>query len=156
MSRSAPVSAHSNVHGTALLIADRGILITGPSGSGKSTLALALIDRLGGGRFCRLIADDQVFVSANGGRLVCHAPRTIAGLIEVFGIGPQEMASEKAAVIDLVAHLVPETDIARLQQDVFETISGCSVPCLDLPARNVVSAVQMLCAWLKLPPFGTK
>ncbi len=149
-------STPANVHGTVLLIADRGVLITGPSGSGKSTLALALVDRLGGGRFCRLVADDQVFVSVHGGRLVCHAPRTISGLIEVFGLGPQRLASEQAAVIDLVARLVPETGMARLPQDGHETVSGCVVPRLDVPARNAVPAVQMLCAWLKLPPFGTK
>ncbi|TIU15608.1 MAG: HPr kinase/phosphorylase, partial [Mesorhizobium sp.] len=33
-----------NIHGTALLIGECGVLITGPSGSGKTTLALTLLD----------------------------------------------------------------------------------------------------------------
>jgi serine kinase of HPr protein (carbohydrate metabolism regulator) len=144
-----------NVHGTAVLVADKGVLITGPSGSGKSTLALALIDRLGTrGRFCRLVADDQVFANGHGGRLVCHAPDTISGLAEVCGIGPQRLAaSEDGAVIDLMVRLVPDTELPRLQEEAHETVAGCVVPRIDLPARNVVCALQILAAWLKLPPF---
>ncbi|TIU95959.1 MAG: HPr kinase/phosphorylase, partial [Mesorhizobium sp.] len=48
-----------NIHGTALLIGECGVLITGPSGSGKTTLALTLLDHCRArGLFSRLIGDD--------------------------------------------------------------------------------------------------
>jgi len=48
---------------------------------------------------------------------------------------------------------VPDTELPRLQEEAHETVAGCVVPRIDLPARNVVCALQMLAAWLKLPPF---
>lgn len=147
--------APNNVHGTTVVLGDRGILITGPSGSGKSTLALELIGRFGSqGRFTRLVADDQIFVNGRAGRLVGHAPPPIAGLVELRGLGPHPLKTEPAAVIDLVVRLVPEDELARLQEEAVEVIAGCTLPRIDLPARNVISAVQMLISWLKMPPFG--
>ncbi|MGS1094241.1 HPr kinase/phosphorylase [Aquamicrobium terrae] len=155
MSASGPAAGRTNIHATAVLAGDRGILITGPSGAGKSTLAIALIGRLrAGGRFARLVADDQLFVSGHGGRLVCHAPPAISGLVEVFGLGPRELASEPAAVIDLVGRLVPAGAVARMQEEASEVIAGCRVPRIDLPAGDVISAAQMLISWLRLPPFS--
>ena len=88
-----PVEPPRNIHATALLAGDCGLLITGASGAGKSTLALALIGHFRSlGLFSRLVADDQLFISGHGGRLVCQAPPTIAGLAEVAGIGPQPLA----------------------------------------------------------------
>ena len=60
----------------------RAILISGPSGAGKSDLALQLI-----GRGWRLVADDSVHVFASGEALYAVAPETIAGRIEVRGVG---------------------------------------------------------------------
>ena len=118
-------SAPVNVHGTAVVLGDRGILITGPSGSGKSTLALELIGRFGShGRFARLVADDQLFVKGMAGRLVCQAPPAIAGLVEVRGLGPCPIGVEAAAVVDLVVRLVPGDELARVQEEAAEVIAG--------------------------------
>ncbi len=117
-----------NIHGTAVLLGDRGVLVTGPSGAGKTALALALVSRFSAqGLFCRLVGDDQIFVAGHGARLVCRAPGTIAGLAEVYGIGPQKLAFEPAAVIDLVVRLVPAARMHRFQEDATETIAGCVV-----------------------------
>lgn len=153
MSASDP-SVPANVHGTAVVLGDRGILITGPSGSGKSTLALELIGRFGShGRFARLVADDQLFVTGRGGRLVCQAPPPITGLVEVRGLGPRPIGVEAAAVVDRVVRLVPEDELARVQEEAAEVIAGCTLPRIDLPARNVDSAARMLICWLGMPPF---
>lgn len=144
-----------NLHATALVIGSRGVLIRGPSGSGKTTLALALIERFGvPGRFCRLVADDQLFVAGHAGRLVCRAPATIAGLAEVAGLGPRPLPFEPAAVVDLVVHLVPASEIPRYQEDADEMIAGCRLPGLRLAARDVVRAVPAIASRLELPPFG--
>ena len=99
--------SRANIHGTAILAGDRGILIVGRSGAGKTTLALALIDFFSrNGLFSRLVADDQLLVAVREGGLVCRAPDSIAGLVEVPGIGPQSISSMGAAVIDLCVRLV--------------------------------------------------
>lgn len=153
MSASGP-SAPANIHGTAMVLGDRGILITGPSGSGKSTLALELIGRFGSrGRFAQLVADDQLFVKGMAGRLVCQTPAVITGLVEVRGLGPHPIGAETAAVIDLVVRLVPAEELARVQEEAAEVIAGCTLPRIDVPARNVISAAQMLICWLGMPPF---
>ncbi|TIW52749.1 MAG: HPr kinase/phosphorylase [Mesorhizobium sp.] len=139
-----------NIHGTALLIGERGVLITGPSGAGKTTLALALLDHCRTrGMFSRLLGDDQLFAAAHGGRLA-----SIAGLCEVHGIGPRPLAFEPAAVIDLVVRLVEPADMARLQDEATETIEGCRLPRIDITRQNVTAALPMLMARLAIQPFS--
>ncbi|UCI07966.1 HPr kinase/phosphorylase [Mesorhizobium sp. B1-1-8] len=143
-----------NIHGTAILIGERGILIAGPSGSGKTTLALALIDHCGArGQFSRLIGDDQLFATNHGGRLVCHAPASIAGLAEVPGIGPRPLSFEPAGVIDLAVRLVPGGEMARLQDEATETIAGCPVPRVDVARQNIAVALPVVMARLRMAPF---
>jgi serine kinase of HPr protein (carbohydrate metabolism regulator) len=145
----------ANVHATALLVGDRGILVTGPSGAGKTTLALALVGHFcARGRLARLIGDDQLLVEARGGRLLCRAPAAIAGLAEVPGIGPRPVQAEPAAVVDLVLRLVAEGAAARMQDPATETIAGCALPRFDLPRRNVAAALPLVAAQLGLPPFA--
>lgn len=144
-----------NIHATALLVGDRGLLVTGASGSGKTTLALALIARFGTpGRLCRLVGDDRLVVSSRGGRLVCRAPAAIAGLAEVHGIGPQPMEFEPAMVADLVLRLVPAGEADRLQPDAAETLAGCALPRVDLVERNIEAALPVVGARLGLAPFS--
>jgi HPr kinase/phosphorylase len=57
---------------------DDAILLLGPAGAGKSDLLLRLIDR-----GFALVADDQVLVE-NG---LARAPKALAGLLEVRGLG---------------------------------------------------------------------
>jgi serine kinase of HPr protein (carbohydrate metabolism regulator) len=144
-----------NIHATALLVGDRGLLVTGASGSGKTTLALALIARFATqGRLCRLIGDDRVLVRGHGGRLVCRAPAPIAGLAEVHGIGPQPTEFEPAMVADLVLRLVPAGEADRLRPDATETLAGCALLRVDLVERNVAAALPVVAARLGLRPFG--
>lgn len=144
--------AASNLHGTTLIVGDRGLLVLGNSGSGKTTLALALVSQsLLSGRFSRLVSDDQSIASQQGGRLVCAAPPSIRGLAEVWGFGPRSIAAEGRAVIDLVIRLLPAAERFPEEQD--EIIEGCTLPCLRLAERSTVSAQLAVLARLSCPPF---
>jgi len=148
-----------NIHATAVLIGERGILVSGASGSGKTTLALTLIDHCRQrGLFSRLVGDDQLFIEAHGGeahagRLVCRVPATIAGLAEVPGLGPRPLLFEPACVIDLHIRLLPADEIARFQEDASDEIAGCVVPRIDLAERNVQAALPAVMARLSIMPF---
>jgi len=64
-----------NMHATALLVGDRGVVVLGASGSGKTTFALTLVAQArAAGLFSRIVADDQVFAEAQNGRLLCKVP----------------------------------------------------------------------------------
>ncbi|MER8975211.1 MULTISPECIES: HPr kinase/phosphorylase [unclassified Mesorhizobium] len=143
-----------NIHGTAILIGDRGILITGPSGLGKTTLALALIDHCSQrGLFSRLIGDDQLYAADCDGRLVCRAPASIAGLVEVPGFGPKPLQFEPSCVIDLIIRLVPAGKMARFQEDCSELVVGVPVRRIDLAGRNVAAALPAVMSRLSIAPF---
>ncbi len=145
-----------NIHATAVLLGDQGVLIRGDSGSGKSTLALALVAQfVRAGRFARLVADDRVVIEASGGRLVARAPAALAGLAEIHGLGPRAMDHEGAAIIDLVARLVEKPSAPRFQEDLHTALAGRDVPTLELEARNVVASAAAILAWLdRLQPPG--
>lgn len=143
-----------NIHATALVIGDRGVLIVGSSGSGKTTLALTLIGvELGRRRFAALVSDDRVDLSVSSGRLLCAAPKAIEGLVEVYGRTPQHLAVEPRAVVDLLVRLVPADGAPRYAEDAAEDILGIRVPCLTLAERNVNGALVALASVSGLPPF---
>lgn len=97
------------VHGTCVELFGHGVLLRGPSGSGKSDLALRLID---GG--ARLVADDQVVLTAEAGRAQAAAPTRIAGRIEVRGVGIVQVAAIERVPLALVVDLVAPADVPRL------------------------------------------
>lgn len=143
-----------NIHATAIVLGDRGILISGQSGSGKTTLALTLLGMFAARqRFSRIVGDDQLLVSACSGRLVVRCPEAIAGLAEVHGVGPRPLPYLASAVIDLVVRLVPPGQAERFAEPSVETIAGIEVPQRDLAARHAASAALTVSAWLEAPPF---
>jgi len=108
----------------------RGVLLRGPSGAGKSDLALRLIDE-----GARLVADDQTHVVAKGRALLASAPPTLAGLMEVRGIGIVKLAPSQllaSARLALLVDLVPASKIERLPEPAHETLEGVELPLLAL------------------------
>ncbi|ANT49334.1 HPr kinase/phosphorylase [Mesorhizobium amorphae] len=143
-----------NIHGTAILIGERGVLITGPSGAGKTTLALILLDHCRArGLFSRMIGDDRLLASSHAGRLVCRVPAPIAGLAEVPGFIPRPLPFEPGGVIDLHVRLVPKAEMARFQEEISEPVAGCPVPRIDLAERNAATALPAVMARLSIAPF---
>ena len=86
----------------------RAALLRGASGSGKSDLALRFIALAGNADgHPALVADDQVFVEARGaGGPLVRSPETIAGKIEVRGIGIVDVPFIEDARLVLVCDLV--------------------------------------------------
>ena len=112
-----------NIHASAVVLGDRGIVIVGSSGMGKTQLALTLICHARSfGWFARLVADDQVLLSAHGGRVICAAPATIAGLVEVRGVGPWPAACEMKVPADLVVRLVERHVAERFPETATEPL----------------------------------
>ena len=102
------------VHASAVLAGARAVLIRGPSGAGKSRLALELIQAARAGQllFARLVGDDRVHLEAAAGRLVVSPADSLAGLLEVRGVGIVRLAYEPSAVVGLVVDL--QAEVVRL------------------------------------------
>jgi HPr kinase/phosphorylase len=125
-------------HGTAVAIDGEAVLLRGPSGAGKSDLALRLIDR-----GARLVADDQTLLRRVGDRVIAAAPPTIAGLIEIRGIGIITVEATDAAPLFLIADLIPLGEVERMPERTFETILGVSVPLVVLAALEASAAAKL-------------
>ena len=137
------------IHATAVAIGGRAVLLRGPSGSGKSDLALRLIDA-----GAELIADDQCELTRRGEAIVVRAPATIAGLLEVRGIGIVRLAPCAAAPLALIADLVPPERLERLPELGRETIHGVAVPVLALAPFEASAAAKLRLAMAALGGAG--
>ena len=91
------------LHATTVAIGGQAVVIEGPSGAGKSDLALRLLDR-----GAMLISDDRSLLVRDGERLVAHAPATMAGCLEVRGLGIASVAHVAQAPVALLVRLGAE------------------------------------------------
>jgi len=116
VSTSAEEAATQTIHATAVLAGRRAAIIRGPAGAGKSRLALSLLEAARSGilPFARLVGDDRIQAEAREGRLLVRPARTLAGLIEVRGLGIRRVAYEAVAVAGLVVDLA--ADVERLPE----------------------------------------
>lgn len=97
------------LHASAVAIGGRGILLLGASGAGKSDLALRLIDA-----GAVLVADDRVDITPENDALLLSPPESLAGMIEVRGLGIVRLAHETKVSLSLIVDLVKPEDIERL------------------------------------------
>jgi serine kinase of HPr protein (carbohydrate metabolism regulator) len=113
------------VHATTIAIGPRAVLIFGRSGAGKSDLALRLIDR-----GAMLVSDDYTIVSAQDGALVTAPPDTIAGQMELRGVGIIELPHETGIPAALIVDLDHDPD--RLPEPGTRDIAGIAIPVITL------------------------
>lgn len=132
------------LHATSVAIDGRGVLIEGRSGEGKSDLALRLIDR-----GATLIADDQTICKREGGVLLACVPPTIAGRIEVRGIGIIDMPHLDRVPIALLIVILDQPP--RLPEERrYRQIAGVDVPVLALAALEPSAPIKVELALRKV------
>jgi HPr kinase/phosphorylase len=133
----APLSPPTLVHASCVAIGGHGILLLGPSGAGKSDLALRLIDR-----GAVLVADDQCALRPEHGRLLCTAPDTLMGLLEVRGLGIIRRPSAGSALIALAVRLVERYE--RMPDPaVVEVIAGATIDAVRINPFEISAAIKV-------------
>jgi serine kinase of HPr protein (carbohydrate metabolism regulator) len=128
------------MHASTVAIDGRAVLITGLSGAGKSDLALRLLDR----GFV-LVSDDQTIVKRQSDRLIASCPPTIAGKLEIRGVGIVEMEYETDLPVALLVELT--SDVQRLPDDSRERpILGVPIPLVSIDAMAASAASKVALA----------
>ena len=133
-----PEVSSETLHASCVAIRGRAVLIEGRSGEGKSDLALRLIDR-----GATLVSDDQTICQRHqDGSLHACAPATIAGRIEVRGVGIIEMPYLENAPIALLIVILDAPP--RFPDDVRKRrIAGVDVPVLALAALEPSAPIKV-------------
>lgn len=119
------------IHGCAVALDRKGLLILGASGTGKSSLALTLM-AFG----ARLVADDRTVLTSCEDGLWAASPKGILGRIEARGIGilaaEPQLRARVTAVVDLdqseTERLPPERRVTFLGQSVPLILNGAGLP----------------------------
>jgi serine kinase of HPr protein (carbohydrate metabolism regulator) len=123
------------IHATCIAIDGAGVLLYGPSGVGKSDLALRLIDT-----GAMLVADDYCSLELRNDAIYATARKTIAGKIEVRGIGIVDMPYLHEAAVILVVNLAAE--YPRMpEENAHAILLGQTIPAVTLNSFEI-SAVQ--------------
>jgi HPr kinase/phosphorylase len=138
------------VHGTCIALGGRAVLLRGAPGSGKSDLALRFISTFGSvsgsdAPRASLVADDQVLLTREGDIIQARAPASIAGRMEVRGIGIVDVAHERATSLVLIVDLVTARDMPRLPPDPLpcEDVRGVRLPVLKLDPFEISAPVKL-------------
>lgn len=133
------------IHATAVAIATpagpRAVLLRGASGTGKSDLGLRLIDA-----GAQLVADDQSELHRRGNEVIVRAPATIAGLIEVRGIGIVRLEALAEAPVGLIVDLAPAESIERLPIRAAERLFDIELPRLAVAPFEASAAAKVALA----------
>jgi serine kinase of HPr protein (carbohydrate metabolism regulator) len=124
------------VHASCVAIGGRAVLLAGPPGAGKSDLALRLIDR-----GAILVSDDYTELRRSSDRLLAQAPATIAGKIEIRGVGVVDMAAAAEVPVCLYADL--DRPPERLPEAESIALAGCDIPLVALAALEPSAPLKL-------------
>lgn len=133
------MSSHP-IHGSAFAYLGVGCLILGEPGSGKSRL-LAEALMLG----AELIGDDQLLLTAEGQGLIASPAPTIAGVMEVRGLGLIRRSYVPSHHLHIAVKFITAADHTPSAPAASElAIAGVSLPVHPLPASPPVGAAGLL------------
>ena len=124
------------IHATAVAKDGAAVLLVGPPGSGKSDLALRLIDR-----GWLLVADDRVIAIPTPEGLRLTVPESIAGLLEVRGVGILPAPHATTALARLLVDLTETPD--RLPEPERREVAGFPLPLLRLDPFHASAPIKV-------------
>ena len=130
------MSGRAPIHATAVAIDGVAVLLMGEPGSGKSDLALRLIDR-----GAVLVSDDYTVLSVTGDGLIATAPPTIAGRIEIRGLGIVAMPHRASAAVAMIVRL--DVTVERMPEERHETVVGVTLPAITLDPREASAPIKL-------------
>jgi HPr kinase/phosphorylase len=136
--RAAPEAAHAWLHATCVQLDGVGVVLLGASGVGKSDLALRLIDA-----GALLVADDQVQVEASPTGLLGRPAETLAGLLEVRGLGILRLPYCRVSPLGLVVELDAASPVPRLPEPSTYPILGTELRHIRLDPRQASAAAKV-------------
>lgn len=142
------IVSSETLHASCVAIGDHAVLIEGRSGAGKSDLALRLIDR-----GAVLVSDDYTVLVRSGSKLLATPPATIAGKMEVRGLGIVEMPHVDRRPVALLIDLIDEVERMPLDPQK-RRIAGIDVPVIALNGLHASGPikVEMVLKRLLAPP----
>ena len=130
------MSEEINIHASCVAVNGHGVLLLGDSGAGKSDIALQLIDA-----GAQLVADDRTLLFAKKGALYAKSPASIAGLLEIRGVGIVKLQARAQVRVRLAVRL---GDAAmRLPKPRFYRTLTCEVPEIALDPRTASAAARI-------------
>ncbi len=126
------------LHASAFAYEGAGCLVLGEARSGKSTfLAQALLHG------AQLIADDQVLLHADGAQLIARAPDSLAGIIELYGLGIISHPHVASHPVHLVVAL-EKGEAERLPEPQQVEYCGLTLPFVRLLSPSAVQVSSLL------------
>lgn len=138
------IVSSETLHASCVAVAGRAVLIQGHSGAGKSDLALRLIDR-----GAQLVADDYTLLVRSGAELLAAPPATIAGRIEVRGLGIVEMPHLERVPVALLVEL--SEDVARMPPlTATRRLCGIDVPVIAVEGHYASAPIKVELARARL------
>ena len=133
------MTASIHLEGTCVAIHGAGVLLLGKSGSGKSDLALRLINEGG-----VLVADDQLLITATSDGLIASVPPSIAGMLEIRGVGIVRQPFLKHISLALAVELVEPQSVERYPEPLVYEQLGIPIPLLRLHAFEASAPAKII------------
>ena len=130
--------SQQTIHASCVAIDGRAVLLMGPSGAGKSDLALRLIDR-----GASLVSDHYTGLAPSPhGELIANAPATIAGMIEVRGLGIVSFPCVSHMPVALAVELTGEVE--RLPQTPLTAqVAGVVLPLMKVAPFEASAPIKV-------------
>ena len=138
------IVSSETLHASCVAIGEHAVLIEGRSGAGKSDLALRLIDR-----GAALVSDDYTVLMRSARKLLATPPATIAGKIEVRGLGILNMPYRDRVAVSLLVELADEVERMPPEPQT-RRIAGIDVPVVATNGHDASGPIKVELALKRL------